>query len=366
MRKGYRPVNNGALEMKENGVHGGDIWSAARRLGVTAGELLDFSSNLNDFPVSYPQNILGNLGLLRAYPDPVQRVYTDNLAAYVGVSSDNVLLGPGLTHMIYKFCQASRSRGAIILDPSFSEYVAACAASSIPVYHFSSIPDILEAPPGKNYDTVFMASPSNPVGNVISWASLQKILSAAEDGNFTVFLDEAFADFASGYDRIRACREAVENPNLIVGRSLTKLFGLASLRLGFIVCSRENMHRISGVMEPWSVGQDALEFLSAMNYGQFADLPEITARERIWMTSALSSLGFHIVGDPRANYFVARIPGTIDGQLLESFLNKRKILVKLMDDVDGAGKFIRIAVKRHEYNMILVESLTSFMKSNGA
>ena len=93
--------------MNRKRAHGGNIWSAARRFGVTAGELLDFSSNLNDFPVSYPEGILGNLELLRAYPDPDHRIYTENLAAYLGVSSDNIILGPGLTHIIYKFCQAS-------------------------------------------------------------------------------------------------------------------------------------------------------------------------------------------------------------------------------------------------------------------
>jgi histidinol-phosphate/aromatic aminotransferase/cobyric acid decarboxylase-like protein len=132
-----------------------------------------------------------------------------------------------------------------------------------------------------------------------------------------------------------------------------------------MVCSGENIDRISGVMEPWSVGQDALEFVSAMNYEQFSDLPDITARERLWMTSALSSLGFSTVGDPRANYFVVRIPDVVDGQMLEAFLNARNILVKMMDDIQGAGKFCRIAVKRHEYNEVLVESFTSFMKSLG-
>ena len=358
-------MNGRANSMKKKEAHGGNIWSAARRLGVTAGELLDFSSNLNDFPVSYPEGILGNIGLLRPYPDPDHRIYLENLAAYLGVSSDNILLGPGLTHIIYKFFQASRSHGALIIDPSFSEYEAACSAYSIPVYHAGSIQDVLEAHSGRNYDMVALASPSNPVGNIITWPDMQEILSAAEKSNFTVFLDEAFADFASDYDRARACREATENPNLVVGRSLTKLFGLASLRLGFMVCSRENIDRISGIMEPWSVGQDALEFVRAMNYGQFSRLPEITAKERVWMASVLSSLGFYTTGDPRANYFVVRIPDDVDVRKLESFLNARKILVKMINDVDGTGKFCRVAVKRHEYNVILVESFRSFLKSHG-
>ncbi len=358
-------MNGRALKMNKKEMHGGNIWSAARRLGVTAGKLLDFSSNLNDFPVSYPEGILGNLDLLRAYPDPDHRIYLENLAKYLSVSSENILLGPGLTHMIYKFCQANRSQGALIIDPSFSEYEAGCSASSIPVYHAGSIQEILEASSSRNYNIVVLASPSNPVGNIITWPDMQEILSAAERSNFMVFLDEAFADFASDYDRTRACREATENPNLVVGRSLTKLFGLASLRLGLVACNRENIDRISGVMEPWSVGQDALEFVMAMNYGQFSRLPEITARERLWMTSALSNLGFHTAGDPRANYFVVRIPDAVDVQELESFLNARNILVKMINDAEGTGKFCRIAVKRHEYNVILVESFRSFIKSIG-
>ena len=89
-------MNGRALKMNKKGMHGGNIWSAARRLGVTAGELLDFSSNLNDFPVSYPEDILGNLELLRAYPDPDHRIYLENLAAYLSVSSENILLGQAI------------------------------------------------------------------------------------------------------------------------------------------------------------------------------------------------------------------------------------------------------------------------------
>jgi histidinol-phosphate/aromatic aminotransferase/cobyric acid decarboxylase-like protein len=71
------------------------------------------------------------------------------------------------------------------------------------------------------------------------------------------------------------------------------------------------------------------------------------------------------VGDPRANYFVVRIPDVVDGQMLEAFLNARNILVKMMDDIQGVGKFCRIAVKRHDYNVVLVESFRSFMRSLG-
>ncbi len=352
--------------MKKNLEHGGNIWSAARRLNVAAADLLDFSSNLNDFPVFYPDGILGNLNLLRPYPDPDHRTYMGGISTYLGIRPENIVLGPGLTHMIYKFCQAGRFRKAVIIDPSFTEYEAACAASATQVSHARSIQDILEMPEKADYDAVFMASPSNPAGNIISWPEMQEILWAAETGNFTVFLDEAFADFASDYDRDRACREASENPNLIVGRSLTKLFGLASLRLGFIVCTKENADMVSNVMEPWSVGQDALEFISAMNYTQFHGLPETTAVERRWMISALADLGFTVEGDPRANYFVVRIPDGIDEHLLESYLNSRKILVKALSDIHGKGKFFRTAVKRHEYNMVLMESIADFMKSGGA
>ena len=346
--------------------HGGNVWKASREINICAGVILEFSANLYVFGPDLPVELLSRPDLLRSYPDSDLAAYTDGLSAHAGVSSQNLILGPGLTYLIYRFCQSHSGEGAIIAEPAFSEYRRACFASGIKVedFTFSSDQDIIDRIEQGNHDIIFLATPSNPIGNILGPESLNRILEASIENEVTVFLDEAFSDFASGYDASYSARLATESDNLVIGRSLTKLLGLASLRLGYLIASDSVKSQISRVIEPWTIGQNVLEFLSQVNFEQFSTLPSLVEEERKRVGSAFEKLGFSVVGDPRANYILLELPPKVERSMLDSFLKSRGILVKFVPGVPGTNNTcMRIAIKKRVRNQILSNVIEKFMAS---
>lgn len=345
--------------------HGGNIWKAARQLGTEPEEILDFSSNLNDGKVVIPQGIIGRHDLLVPYPDTDAAPYLGNYSRYVGAPVENILPGPGLTYLIYRFCQAHIGSRAIIVEPSFSEYAGGCEASGINAVRILSDPDMVQKISGMDFDIIFLASPSNPVGDIVAPATLESLISIAEKKGAKVFLDEAFADFASGYDRFLSVRRALESGSLIIGRSLTKVTGMASLRLGFLIGSIKELQRIREVMEPWPLGQDVLEFLRSFDFNQFKNLPETTEKWRSDLIRYMTRNRFRIVGDPRANFISVTLPPEISWKDFHRFLLHRRILVKFIDTGIQSGPVMRVAVKSPEKNAVLMDAITQYLRQRG-
>lgn len=342
--------------------HGGNIWSAARRTGLSPREIIDFSSNINDGPVEIPEKILGRRDLLIPYPDLDTAQYLGAYSLYAGVPAGNILPGPGLTYLIYRFCQAHSGTAAVIVEPSFSEYEGACQAAGINALRILSDPDMMQKIAGMDFGIIFLASPSNPVGDIIVPSMLERIVSTAEKKGAIVFLDEAFADLASGYDREFSVKLALRSDNLIVGRSLTKLIGMASFRMGFLIGRAMELQRIRDVMEPWSLGQDALEFLKEFNFSQFSDLPETIRRWRTELVEFMEANRFRVAGDPRANFISVRLPPEIQWDDLDIFLMKRKILVKFVTSVSHGGVLMRVAVKSPQKNAVLMNAISEYLR----
>lgn len=343
--------------------HGGDIWSAARQMGVNPSQILDFSSNLNDDMVTIPEGIIGNRDLITPYPDPDTGRYKGNLSAYLGVPAENIVLGPGLTNLIYRFCHFLRGKRAVIVEPAFSEYERAATINDMEVTKIRFSQNLLKDLDDLEFDALFIASPSNPVGNLMDTEYLKDLESLAVRKGSIVFLDEAFAEFAWGYDWHINLKTAVSGRNLVVGRSLTKAVGLASLRLGYLIAPREIADVISMNMEPWAIPQDVLTFLQNFDFSQFEKLPAVTRERRDTFINDLKGKGFKLVGDPRANFILLELPENVEWQRLDSFLRSRLILVKFLQIDSGEKINMRVSVKRPEKNRILAGYLEEFMRN---
>ncbi len=344
--------------------HGGNIWNAARQMGVDPFDILDFSSNLNDCQVEIPQGILGRRDLITPYPDIETARYLGPYSRYAGIPVDSILPGPGLTYLIYRFCQAHAGSTALIVEPSFSEYEGACQAAGMKIVRILSDPDMMQKIAAMDFNIIFLASPSNPVGDIIEPQVLDRIVLTAERKGALVFLDEAFADLASGYDRFFAVKLALQSDHLIVGRSLTKLIGLASFRMGFLIGRAMELSRIRNVMEPWTLGQDALEFMRQFNFSQFRDLPETIRRWRKELVDYMEANRFRVAGDPRANFISVRLPPEVEWEDLNGFLLRRRILVKFLLSSSHGGVLMRVAVKSPQKNAVLMASITEYLKGS--
>lgn len=218
--------------------------------------LLRMMSNENPLPP--PDSVLkaveraarmGNL-----YPDtgPALR---QKLGEAVGLTADNVFLGNGSTEVLDVILRTFVSPGeeVVISVPTFSMYeTRARVNGGVPVlvpmtpdYQWD-IEGIIKVV-GQKTKLVFLCSPNNPTGNMIPEVDLRRALVL---GVPTV-LDEAYYELET--EPKSFVYLVNEYPNLIINRTFSKAFGLAGLRLGYALTSKEVVGFLSRIKIPWNV-----------------------------------------------------------------------------------------------------------------
>ena len=193
-------------------------------------------------------------------------------AAHFGLSADRVVLTNGLDDGIMvaslvalRGATAADPYEAIVVQPAFDMYAACADAMGARIVEvppqsdlFFPLQRVLEAI-GPRTRIIFLTNPNNPTGLSIPEDSIAAIAQAAPAA--TVFLDEAYADFAGQSMIGDAASGAI--PNLLVGRTFAKAFGLAGLRAGALVGSVETLAPIRRAILPYTLNAYAAAALPA-------------------------------------------------------------------------------------------------------
>jgi len=344
--------------------HGGNVYEVARALGIKAADLVDFSANIN--PLGYPPGAEVAAAeaweVMTHYPDRQCQDLKEALAAYHGLSPDEILAGNGSTELIYLVVRALRPRRALIVTPAFSEYEAACRMYQAPVvFHPTAEEDsfTLRRPPDLGgADLVFLANPASPSGALLTPGELLPLVEAlAASGSYMV-LDEAFIDFVED----ASLKASLGNfPRLIILRSFTKFFGIPGLRLGYLMAKPGLTATLAEAQEPWSVNVVAQAVgLACLADQEFMDRSrEEVARERDFLLAEMSRLPGLKVFAGKVNYLLAKLTGSgwLASRLRQALL-KHRILIRDASNFRSLDeRFIRVAVRRREENEQLLRAL---------
>jgi len=332
---------------------GPDPLLAAKRLGIPPQDMVVLSRNENPYgPSPAARAALQDVPMHR-YPD--SRPFLEALSGYTGFSSPWLVAGAGMDEIISTICRIFLGPGdrALIPVPTYNLYaLAAELCGARPVYQprtasFAVNPDI---PAGVKM--VFLCSPNNPTGNALSEDNVQAVL---EKTDAIVFLDEAYIEFAekSLADLVR------EHENLVVGRTLSKAFGLAGMRLGYAIAPpwiAEQYRRIAPMFSVSSpslaAGVAALQDLDWMR-----ECVKRTVSERERMRERLPC------ALPSQANFLYLETGHESRSIAEQLLN-RGIVVRDCSTFYGCGKMgLRVTVGRREENDRFLEELYKLEKS---
>lgn len=348
--------------------HGGKVWWLSRKNDVEVSSIIDFSASINDFSPEFDFSSLINADTVGNYPDTDQKAYLGGLSEYIGLPKENILLGPGLTYFIYRIAEKYRNRGILILEPTFSEYrkafqVNGCTVETVPA---KNLEKCLASIRQGNYSMIVATRPDNPVGNAMDRNQLMELAEASRIGSATLFIDEAFIDFMGGSEIRESANMISRFSNVILGRSLTKILSIPSLRLGYIVSSEDFIRDLREHLEPWSVSQIALEFLSRVDFRGLQAVADDVREGREYLVERSEKLGMKLCGTPVANFVTLRLPEGMDPIELEKFCLSRNILIRTLGEHRDLGKnHIRVAVKRRERTNTLMEVITEFMETKG-
>jgi threonine-phosphate decarboxylase len=219
-------------------------------------ELLDFSVSIN--PLGPPRSVLlalseATASLIGHYPDPGCRQLVEKLARYHDVAIDQIVVGNGSNELIYAAARAFRPRRTAIVEPTYTEYLRATLHVNAAVDHWlADEPDFaLEPFDPQEADVVWLANPNNPTGRL--WPP-GYLLSWIQDFPQTVFIvDEAFLPFRPDEGAHSLIPAVHSLPNLVVLRSLTKVYAIPGLRLGYAIMDARHAAAVRDNLVPWSV-----------------------------------------------------------------------------------------------------------------
>ncbi|MFQ5898381.1 MAG: threonine-phosphate decarboxylase CobD [Candidatus Methylomirabilia bacterium] len=347
--------------------HGGDLRTLAAAGGVPASQLLDFSANINPLGLSprVEEAIRAALPSVVHYPDPRSTALRDALAAYHGLSAEQVLPANGSTELIYLLARALAPRRALILHPAFSEYEAALELvgtqldSGLLDEGRGFLPEVGRLIPRlAGRDLLILGNPNNPTGSLIPKPELVALVEAAEAAGAVTVVDEAFVDFV---EEASLKKELGQFRRLLLLRSLTKCFALPGLRAGYALASPELLQRLRRWKEPWSVNALAeaagVAALADRDYQERSRL--VLPRWREELRNGLQKFSALRVFPAVANYLLVRLldPG-LTAPMLRARLLTERIAIRDCASFRGLGPaYLRLAIRRPEEHALLIEAL---------
>ena len=214
----------------------------------------------------------------------------------------------------------------------------------------------------KNTAIIFLANPNNPTGQMLDWKEIKNILDNIPKKCIFV-LDEAYYEYL-GLQNEPDLRELIQNyPNLVITRTFSKAYGLASLRLGYAIAHPDIVSILKKVQLPFTVNQMAMNAgITAIRDRQFvAETVSLTQMGKNHLSLGLVELGFNV--RPSCGNFVSPEQKE-DVTPLVQFLESKGIIIRGLHQF-GLPNAARITVGLPIQNKRCLEAIEEFLSKKG-
>ena len=303
---------------------------------------------------------------VRAYPPPRGGLATKAISSFLGLSESEVSVANGADEILDLLMKVFVRKGSkvIVVEPSFPMYTFFAelyGGSAVPVLlrpDFTLDVDAILEKADKSTKLLFVCSPNNPTGNQFREADIKRLLN---EFNGVVVVDEAYVDFAQG----SVLSWVRDYDNLAVLRSFSKAFGLAGLRLGYLVSSRaivEYVQRVVGPFNVNSVTQQTIA-LALEKWSYFKQQIESVIKEREWLMKNLQQIDGVAPYPSDANFILFKV--TKDGltsAALTDRMENLNVLVKDRGHLTLLENCIRVTVGDRNMNEAFLSALKKSME----
>jgi histidinol-phosphate aminotransferase len=323
---------------------------SSARTEYTGANAIFLDANENPFNTPYNR-----------YPDPVHKELRSRISKIKGIGPENIFLGNGsdepIDLIMRAFCTPSIDK-IITPDPTYGMYEVCARINDLSVIKIRlkddynlDVQGILNAVDDKT-KLIYLCSPNNPTGNSIKEEDMIKVI---ENFNGLVVLDEAYIDFSYAEGLLTKLQKY---SNLVILQTFSKAWGLAGIRLGIALASKEIIEVLYKIKYPYNLNiltQDlALEVLS--NTNRKDDWVTEIIKQRENLLKALKELKFiQKIYPTEANFFLIKVE---DPKKVYNYLVERKIILRDRSKVTLCEGCLRVTVGSDRDNKALVNTLT--------
>lgn len=333
----------------------------AERLGVSPEEIAKLDANENPYgPPPAVLSALASLSDVHLYPDPDQKRARAALAAYTGAPAERILLGNGSDELIdlLLLVTIEPDDEVVVPVPSFGVYLSRPPLFGARVVTVPRRPDfeldvqaILSAISPRT-KLIFLASPNNPTGNLVTPEQLVPILKTG----ILVVVDEAYYEFAG-----RTLQPFTQTfDNLAILRTFSKWAGLAGLRIGYGIFPSHLASALWRVKQPFNVSTAAQVAVEAALQDRAWLMQRVLELrlERGRLFRALRRYPFLTPYPSYGNFILCRVAEG-NAHELHAHLLRHAIVVRRYDD-DWLRDYLRITVGTPEQTNRIVAALDEF------
>jgi histidinol-phosphate aminotransferase len=341
---------------------GRPIEEVARSIGLDPATVIKLASNESPIP-PFPE-VVEAIAVAAAgsnrYPDNDWHRLAEAVADRLQIEPDHLMFGGGTSELLRVISLAVGGEGtsAVYPWPSFIIYrmgsvLAGSATIEVPLtadYHLD-----LDAMVGAVRDdttVVFLCNPNNPTGTHRSAADVAGFIDSIPQRTLVV-VDEAYFEYVTASDYRSALGLALERPNVIVLRTFSKIYSLASLRVGYAIGQPSTLADLRRAQAPFTVnGLAQVAALTAVQYpNRVAERAEFNAVERGRVERALKERQVEYV--PSQANFVYLHPDGINDDAFQAFLHLGVIVRQF------GGGWIRVTIGSVEENERFLQALDS-------
>ncbi|MGD9780974.1 MAG: histidinol-phosphate transaminase [Kiritimatiellia bacterium] len=307
--------------------------------------LIKLNTNENPYPPS-PAVVRALRGFpaesLRLYPDPVCSALRERIAALNGCATEHVFVGNGSDEVLRLATRAFTQPGGAVasFDPSYSLYPVLAAAEEV---GFRTVPladgfGWTEPPADLEATLFFLANPNAPTG---VFYPVETIRAFCRRFKGVVLVDEAYVDFSGGRDCLALAKEL---PNVLVGRTMSKSFSFAGLRIGWAIGSTELVGALYKLKDSYNVDRlaQALAWAALGDMAWMQDNARRIMATRGRVTAELEKRGFQVVPSASNFLFISPPAGTTAAELFAG-LRAKKILVRYFPG-KRTGDYLRVSI----------------------
>ncbi len=315
--------------------------------------VVKLASNENPYgPSPKVLEVIRSFDTPHVYPPRDPYELRERISEYIGYPAENIVVGSGLDGVLENVFKMFVSAGDTVALPiptfPYYEILAKIFGAKVKFLRRNERFEMNEF--DERAKLTIICSPNNPTGNVEKFEFVREVVESARG---IVFIDEAYAEFTE-----KTLTRLGEYENVIIGRTFSKAFGLANLRVGYAVMNEEFVKAYMKVCPPFPLStisiSAAIAALEDIEYMRLC--VEKIVRERKKLEKRLSR--FFKVYPSEANFVYVEAENP-DGICSE--LEKRGVIVRNLKNFKGCKNGIRISVGKPEENDFLIRSLEEIL-----
>jgi histidinol-phosphate aminotransferase len=328
----------------------------------------------NESPFGPSANVLAKIKTIsnstNRYPESGSLKLKDSISKRYNLNRNNIFCANGSDEILGLICQLYLTKGDEVIIPknSFLMYEIYSKINNAKVINSKTLDYRVDTKNilkniNKKTKIIFIANPNNPTGLYIDKFDLDSFIKKIPK-RIIIVLDAAYAEYLNNHDYENGMKYVRGNNNVIVTRTFSKIYGLASLRLGWCYANLEIIALLDKIRGPFNVNSIAQE-AGAIAILEKGIEKKLIAHNEKWLKKIKTEfIKLPVtVYDSQANFiFIKLVKGVSQQKKLNKHLLSHSIIIRTLDNYNMSD-CIRVTIGTEKENKLLINSFKSFFKN---